>query len=123
MTRKLVRCCNAILLKPLWLSEQVSQRPDAAEIVERLQAAMPAGLATSSSRSLSSVASASLRAIAASAPRSLPPQQELQDPEAGSAGGEAAQQQHAAGTVGGVATALPAGNAGGVPDTADGAVN
>lgn len=37
---------------------QVSQRPSAAEIVERLQAAVPS-LATSSSRSLSSVISGS----------------------------------------------------------------
>ena len=71
---ELVACtpeCECALMRA-----QVSQRPDAAEILERLQASTP-GLATASSRSLTSAASASLPSVAAGAVHAQPLQQPL----------------------------------------------
>lgn len=65
-----------VIRPPVPLQPQVSQRPDAAEIVERVQASTP-GLTVSSSRSLGSAAFASLPTVAAGVMPTKPLQQPL----------------------------------------------
>lgn len=79
---------RAVLLMIRPLQSQVSQRPDAAEILQRLQASTP-GLAATSSRSLGSAASVPQPLLAADAMPSDMLQQPLcTDGSSGMAGSE-----------------------------------